>query len=288
MSPLSSTLCYSAFFILFLFVHFTETANLDTKHPAKGLLKVRLDYGLATQPVRGEDEGEGSHRWVFSSYLEFKDPVSSITDSQLRMMAQNAHKEMEIDMMQYDPEDKDGQFAILPTVMTILAFDNKIILASSQRGRSGFINEWPQSPVKLSLDRCSVFWRERALANPTTYSNPYSWHRNKAKCGEVNSFHLYYMTNDRPIPDLSPKMRVTSVRKQGRDYKIVPPCGQNKNGVDSKDEWGCNLLVPDQKVKYISDDVAAKGYGLNKIAGGVQRKGQIQMCTRNHIIWDGE
>ncbi|KNB00317.1 hypothetical protein FOXG_03917 [Fusarium oxysporum f. sp. lycopersici 4287] len=96
------------------------------------------------------------------------------------------------------------------------------------------------------------------------------------------------MTNDRPIPDLSPKMRVTSVRKQGRDYKIVPPCGQNKNGVDSKDEWGCNLLVPDQKVKYISDDVAAKGYGLNKIAGGVQRKGQIQMCTRNHIIWDGE
>ncbi|ENH67881.1 hypothetical protein FOC1_g10005307 [Fusarium oxysporum f. sp. cubense race 1] len=177
------------------------------------------------------------------------------------MMAQNAHKEMEIDMMQYDPEDKDGQFAILPTVMTILAFDNKIILASSQRGRSGFINEWPQSPVKLSLDRCSVFWRERALANPTTYSNPYSWHRNKAKCGEVNSFHLYYMTNDRPIPDLSPKMR---------------------------DEWGCNLLVPDQKVKYISDDVAAKGYGLNKIAGGVQRKGQIQMCTRNHIIWDGE
>ncbi|KAJ4121770.1 hypothetical protein NW765_004595 [Fusarium oxysporum] len=98
----------------------------NTKHPAKGLLKVRLDYGLATQPVHGEDEGEGSHRWVFSSYLEFKDPVSSITDSQLLMMAQNAHKEMEIDMMQYDPEDKDGQFAILPTVMTILAFDKKL------------------------------------------------------------------------------------------------------------------------------------------------------------------
>ncbi|CZR38197.1 hypothetical protein FPRO06_07231 [Fusarium proliferatum] len=286
MSPLSSTLCYSAFFILFLFVHLTETANLETKHPPKGLLKVRLDYGLATQPVRGEDE-EGSHRWVWSSYLEFKDPVSSITDSQIRMMAQNAHKEMEIDMMQYDPEDQDGQFAILPTVMTILAFDNKIILASSQRGRSGFINEWPQSPVKLSLDRCSVFWRERALANPD-YSNPYSWHRNKAKCGEVNAFHLYYMTNDQPIPDLNPKMRVTSVRKQGKNYVIVPPCGQNKNGVDSKTEWGCNLLVPDQKVKYINDDVAPAGYGLKKIAGGVQRQGQIQMCTRNRIIWDGE
>lgn len=55
-----------------------------------------------------------------------------------------------------------------------------------------------------------------------------------------------------------------------------------------QDFWGCNLLVRDQDVHYIGQGEKALPFALHKIAGGVQRKGQIQMCTRNHIIWDGE
>ncbi|KAJ3547614.1 hypothetical protein NM208_g1428 [Fusarium decemcellulare] len=282
-------LCYLVFLLLFLFVHILEAANLDTKHPAQGALKVRLDYGLATQST---SPNEASHRWVYSSYLVFNEPVSSITDGQLRLIAENAHKEMEADMKQYEPRDKDDldQWVMQPSVMTIMAFDNKIILSSSQRGRSGFLNSWPDSPVRLALDRCSTLWRDRLSADPNNGANPDETHKNQAKCGEVNGFHQYYMTHDTPIYDLNPKARVTSVlksRKTGK-YFIVPPCGEQMDGSDSKTEWGCNLLVDDQKVDYIPNSVPRKGYGLHKIAGGVQKKGQIQMCTKNNVVWEDE
>ncbi|KIL85503.1 hypothetical protein FAVG1_11461 [Fusarium avenaceum] len=274
----------SALLFLSIFVYTLHAANLDVKHPAKGKLGVRLDYGLATQST---DPRDSEHRWVYTSYLEFKEPVSSITDGQLRMMAQLAHKEIEADMLQYDPQNDDGG-PLLPSVMTIVAFDNKIILSSSQKGRSGFINEWPDSPVRLALDRCSALWRDRVIANPKTHQNPDSYHKNQAKCGEVNAFHQYYMTNDKPIPDLAPKARVTTVIKQGKSYAIIPACGTERNGKDSKTFWGCNLLVSDQHVSYIGNEQKAQGFGLHKIAGGVERKGQIQMCTKNRIIWDDE
>ncbi|KAF4982275.1 hypothetical protein FZEAL_2061 [Fusarium zealandicum] len=148
-------------------------ANLETKLPAQGALKVRLDYGLATQATSPR---ETQHRWVYSSYLVFNEPVSSITDGQLRMIAQTAHKEM---------------LNMAPSVMTIMAFDNKIILSSSQKGRSEFINSWPDSPVKLSLDRCSSLWRERVNADSNNSANSEQYHKNSAKCGEVNGFFKY-------------------------------------------------------------------------------------------------
>ena len=43
-----------------------------------------------------------------------------------------------------------------------------------------------------------------------------------------------------------------------------------------------------QDVHYIGQGEKATPFSLRKIAGGVQKKGQIQMCTRNRIIWDGE
>ncbi|RGP63752.1 hypothetical protein FSPOR_8358 [Fusarium sporotrichioides] len=274
----------SALLFLSIFAFTLNAANLDVKYPAKGPLKVRLDYGLATQSTSPRDS---DHRWVYSSYLEFKEPVSSISDGQLRMMAQLAHREMEADMLQYNRQN-DKRVPILPSVMTIVAFDNKIILSSSQKGRNGFINEWPDSPVRLALDRCSALWRDRVIANPNTHQNPDSYHTNQAKCGEVNAFHQYYMTNDKPISDLTPKARVTTVKKRANGYAIIPACGTEENGEDSKTFWGCNLLVSDQDVAYIGNEQQARGYGLHKIAGGVERIGQIQMCSRNRIIWDDE
>ncbi|KAF4464697.1 hypothetical protein FALBO_8467 [Fusarium albosuccineum] len=278
-------LCYLPFLLLFLFVHILEAANLNTKHPAQGALKVRLDYGLATQSTSSR---ESAHRWVYSSYLVFNEPVSSITDGQLIMMARNAHREMEADMNQYEPHrtGRPGKLAIEPSVMTIMAFDNKIILSSSQKGHSGFLNAWPDSPVRLALDRCSALWRDRVAGDND--ADPNETHKNEAKCGEVNAFFQYYMTHDTPISDLNPTPRVTTVLKaQSGDLLVIPPCGTKKDGTDSRTEWGCNLLVRDQKANYISGDTRAQGYGLHKIAGGVQRIGQIQMCTANSVIWEG-
>ncbi|KAG9501651.1 hypothetical protein J7337_007342 [Fusarium musae] len=293
MALLLGTSYVSLLFILLFFCQFLEAIDLSVKHPAGGQLKIRLDYGLATQPLRGVPESrrqESQHRYLWSSYLVFNEPVSSITDGQLRMMAQVAHKEMETDMQKYKPGVflQGGRPKYLPSVMTIVAFENEIIFSSSQKGMDGFLNDWPQSPVKLALDRCSALWRDRVINDPSSNANPAAGHKNKAKCGEVNSFHQYYMTHTTPISEVDPKVRVTTVLKVGRDYKILAPCGTDKNGQDEKEFWGCNLLVRDQNVHYIGEDEIAKGFALHKIAGGVRRTGQIQMCTRNHIIWDDE
>ncbi|KAI6762374.1 hypothetical protein HG530_008354 [Fusarium avenaceum] len=285
MSSLLCALRLVAFFVLSLFGHTIQAADLSTRHPPKGELKVRLDYGLATQ---SKSPIEQMHKWVYSSYLVFNEPVSSITDGQLKMMAINAYREMEAEILQYKPRrpPRGSKPAILPGVITIMAFDDKIILSSSQKGNTGFISAWPDSPVSLSLDRCSALWKESVLADPTNNAEPIQEHRTGAKCGEVTAFHQYYMTHDQPISDLSPKARVTTVFKFRKDtYRVIPPCGTDREGKASKEEWGCNLLVPDQNVDYLGD-IEEEQYELGKIAGGVMKFGQISMCTENRILWD--
>ncbi|KAI3588013.1 hypothetical protein IWW34DRAFT_876531 [Fusarium oxysporum f. sp. albedinis] len=294
MARLLGAFYLSLLFILLLLSQFLDAIDLSVKHPAQGQPRVRLDSGLATQPIPGvaeSDRREDQHRYLWSSYLVFNEPVSSITDGQLGMIAQVAHQEMEKDMRQYKP----GFFVkgttkpvYLPSVMTIVAFGNEIIFSSSQKGQDGFINEWPQSPVKLALDRCSALWRDRVVNDPGSNADPAAGHENKAKCGEVNSFHQYYMTHTTPISEVDPKVRVTIVVRGNKGFSILAPCGTANNGEDEKDLWGCSLLARDKDVYYIGQGEKALPFALHKIAGGVQRKGQIQMCTRNHIIWDGE
>ncbi|KAF5576651.1 hypothetical protein FPANT_10827 [Fusarium pseudoanthophilum] len=294
MTPFLGTLYLCSLFILLLFSQCLDAIDLSVKKSPPGPLKVRLDYGLATQTIPGVSENkrrESQHRYLFSSYLVFNEPVSSITDGQLRQIAQVAHGEMEKDMQQYEPTvlvKGSGKPAYLPSVMTIVAFGNEIILSSSQKGQDGFLNQWPESPVKLALDRCSALWRDHVVNDPDSTADPAAGHKNKAKCGEVNAFHQYYMTHTTSIPEVDPKVRVTTVVKGRQGYSILAPCGTADNGEDEKEFWGCNLLVRDQDVHYIGQEVKAAPFALRKIAGGVQKKGQIQMCTRNNIIWDGE
>ncbi|KAF4339290.1 hypothetical protein FBEOM_6826 [Fusarium beomiforme] len=296
MAPQLATFYTSFLFLLLFFSQFLEAIDLSSRRPAQGQLQVRLDYALAIQPLQGQSEEtrkESQRRYLWSSYIVFNEPVSSITKGQLRMIAEEGYKEMEEDFQQYKPRNKvrgSNKPVYLPGVMTIVAFDNKIILSSSQKGLDGFLDDWPESPVKLALDRCSSVWRERVANDPSRDADPDATHKNKAKCGEVNSFHQYYMTHSTPISELRPKARVTTVAKafRGPGYPILAPCGTARNGEDEKTFWGCNLLVRDQDVDYIGKTQDAEEFELDKIAGGVQRIGQIQMCTRNHIIWDGE
>ncbi|WAO88892.1 Hypothetical protein NCS54_00625900 [Fusarium falciforme] len=135
--------------LLLAFSQFLEAVDFSRPRQPKGDLKVRLDYALATDGGRTKrDKREGPHKWVFSTYLVFNEPVSSITSGQLRQIASDAIDEMSEDIMQYKPEDDDrtGRPRRLPGVMTIMAFDNEIILASSQKGSVAFLSRYPDNP----------------------------------------------------------------------------------------------------------------------------------------------
>ena len=224
MTLLKRPLCFLVFLLLFLFGHVLEAANLERRLPPQGELRVRLDYTLATHETASE---EALHRWVWSSYIVFNGPVSSITKGQLRSIAQDAHAEMIADMGQYKPRKKG---VVRPSVMTIVAFDNKIILSSSQKGWSGFLNDWPDSPVNLALDRCSSVWRDRANTDPEVTGNPDLLHRNQAKCGEVNAFFQYYMTHSTPLSELDPKARVTTVIVRVANTRFIHLVVKTKTG----------------------------------------------------------
>ena len=222
MSPSRSVSRLTTLILFFLFSFVLNAADLSLRHEPQGDLEVRLDYALAKPGARLE----GSHRWVYSSYLTFNEDVSSITDGQLKKIAMDAFQEMEAEVKQYkpDPPAENGKLAILPGVMTIMAFDKEIILASSQKGRSGFIDHYSDSPVKEALDLCRTLWRETIA--PANGANAELDHKNQRKCGEISAFHQYYQIHNKKIGDLDPKSRVTSIYRS-RGLHIIPPCGGN-------------------------------------------------------------
>ena len=77
--------------------------------------------------------------------------------------------------------------------MSILAWDNEIILASSQKNVSCFIYEHTDSPLLESLQLCQEIWREDAPSHSDKR------HRQSGNCGEVFAAQLYYSSNDTPL-----------------------------------------------------------------------------------------
>ncbi|EEU39833.1 uncharacterized protein NECHADRAFT_79715 [Fusarium vanettenii 77-13-4] len=253
--------------LLLAFSHFLEAADFSRNRQPKGDLKVRLDYALATNGGRNKRlKSETAHKWVFSTYLVFNEPVSSITSGQLKQIAFDAFDEMAEDIMQYDPENeaRTGRPRRLPGVMTIMAFDNEIILASSQKGSVAFLSRYPDNPVSQTLDLCQTAWRDQVLSQePENEQKATQDHFRQRKCGEVSTFFQYYQIHDKKIADLAPKAR---------------------------DVWGCNLLVKHANidVDYFQNDVQEEPYDLDEIAGGIKKIGQIQMhpCNDNEkVLW---
>ncbi|CAM1510070.1 Fc.00g004050.m01.CDS01 [Cosmosporella sp. VM-42] len=187
--------------LLFAFSHVLNAANLKERFDPPGHLGVRLDYELATQKTTRID---ANHRWLWSSHLKFKEEVKSITSGQLTKIAIDAYKEMEADFKQYEIQ---GDEALLPDVMSILAFGTEIILASSQKGAGALIDRFPDSPVRQNLELCKIVWRDYGTG--TEQAN-----KNKGKCGEVMTFHQYYRTHPQePLLDLKDRARATTVRR---------------------------------------------------------------------------
>ncbi|KAH6680100.1 hypothetical protein F5X68DRAFT_234617 [Plectosphaerella plurivora] len=260
-----------------------EAADLRNRKAPQGALGVRLDHHFALNNRKNKQEADYRYRWLFSTYLVFKESVENVSPAQLQQMAIDAHAEMQEDILQYNPEfDENGKPVNLPTVITILAFDNKIILSSSQRGASGFINGLPDSPVKEALDICQAAFASGAYASkrpPPAGQTPD--HRFSRKCGEIFAFHQYYQMGNEDMTTREPKARVLAVGnvEWRRAAQYMDPCGTN-----IKTKWGCDITVPEVGAVVLGNEGTAP-YDLNEIAGGIDGIGQIQSCRKNFVLW---
>lgn len=211
----SRTFSSLAIGILLAFSHVLDASNLNEKLEPKGQLGVRLDYELATLRTSQKDS---NHNWMWSSHLTFNEEVKTITAGQLTKIAVDAYKEMEADFMRYDISD---DFTLLPGVMSILAFDKEIILASSQKGLGALIDRYQESAVYKDLELCKIIWRDYGTGTEIE-------HDHKGKCGEVMTLHQYYRTHpETPLYDLTDRARATTVRKlRNGNYAPMLPCGR--------------------------------------------------------------
>jgi hypothetical protein len=109
---------------------------------------MRLNYTLATRwPQALSNTGKQVRRsFMWSSHLKFSKPVSEISDAQLWQMAHDLYAEMVQDMTQYSIGEGNQ-----PIGMSVLAFGNEIILASSEKGQHPFACEYPESNVRKTL-----------------------------------------------------------------------------------------------------------------------------------------
>lgn len=149
------------FFILVPILSFViGDPNLDRPLKPLGPLGVRLDYSFATAwpPDRTVLTGRN---YLWSSHLTFAKSVDSITDGQLWQLARDAFNEMPPDRIQYGI-GKKWQAG----VMTVLAFGNEIIFASSTKGSSSYTYEYHNTPVLQDLQLCQVIWRDCAWLTP--------------------------------------------------------------------------------------------------------------------------
>ncbi|RYP12543.1 hypothetical protein DL765_007245 [Monosporascus sp. GIB2] len=254
----------------------------------KGPLGVALDYSLATSWPEPRDAKDSSvaRNWVWTSHLQFKNPVSAITDRQLWQIARDALDEVHVDMKLYKIGRKHR-----PSAMSVLAWGNEIILASSQRGRSSFSYGYRGTPVLETLELCQITWREDGPGGGETDKE----HRNEGKCGELMAAHLYY-SQDATVTLAQRNARIGTVVEQSDGLKNTDPCGQPENVSKNrrpppkvefterdltyrKDNLGCNLFVKREGLMVLDEELAPEPYDLSTLAGGVVVSNQIQLCA---------
>lgn len=198
-----------------------DAYDVSQEKPALGPLGVTLDYPLAIAFPDFQDPNNANvpRNWAWSSHFEFAQPVSTITDGQLWSMALDAYKEMVADAKQYGVGNRNR-----PGAMSVLAFGNELIFASSQKGRTSFSYTYANTPVLHSLRLC------QAVVGPGEGQE----HKNGGSCGEVMAVQLYYTRH--PTPPLSSLgARIATIVLQNvRGGPVAPlpavPCGDFTNG----------------------------------------------------------
>lgn len=194
--------------------------DISTPLRPLGPLGVTLDYSLATAWPLDQEPSTGRERprnWMWSSHLTFGQSVDAITDAQLWQIAIDAHGEMRADLAQYGIGKKN-----MPTVMTVMAYNDEIILASSQKGQVSFSYQYKNTRVLESLQLCQAVW---AGAADTHTDQP---HRNKGSCGEVMAAQLYYSVTENHLSQFNPRVGSVAIDKSlpaGSPPVPLAPCG---------------------------------------------------------------
>ena len=105
-----------------------------------------------------------------------------------------------------------------PKALTLLAYDDKIILASSQIGPS-FSYAFMDSPVLISLELCEQVWRDNGPGVPDVNDGK---QRREGKCAEIMELHLYYTLNDWGTAPLSRRNARIATVTRGPTGEIQP------------------------------------------------------------------
>ncbi|KAK4220603.1 hypothetical protein QBC38DRAFT_526015 [Podospora fimiseda] len=246
-----------------------------------GRLKVTLDHNFALSrtwqrpptPLPPPAEGEGPtvpetrddrYNIVYSSHLTFSTPVAQLfNDGQLWEMAYEAYQEMMDSAVQYHINVKK----LRPGAMSVMAWGNQIILASSQKGESFTYDSAIETPVLQDLRLCQA---SSALNGE---------HRTRGSCGEEMAAHLYYILNPNgpKISELKPQAVIgtwvwsaSSKLPYHQPWKTLP-CGNSQN-------WGCNYFTGSgnggQNFRVLENSVISRPYTLpNDVVID-----QIQLC----------
>jgi len=211
------------------------TFNYETTPlPPIGPLQVRLDFDLARywpEIIPGKGQDPVSRNFVWSSHIVLNGPVSTFTDGQLWRIGLDAWHEVGPDMDQYGI--RRGR-KTAPQAMTILAFDNEIILASSQKGKQSFTYAGPESPVLPALNACQLMSAEKTGDDRT--------HKNGGSCGEQMAAHIFYRLY--PGQDLASRNAVVGTwwgkdREETTDPVQRDPCGI----ADTVSQGPCPLIL---------------------------------------------
>ena len=192
-----------------------------------GPLRVTLDYGLATTWPNPQDVHINTvqRNWQYSSHIVFSSRVGDsdesnppISDGQLWQIARDAVDEMIRDRTHYGTS-----YRAQPSAMTILAWGNEIILASSMKGAGSFSYDFlgGETPVGRSLQQCQIVWRDISLPD----KDKAQMHNNNGNCAEPMAVHLYYKNNRVNLPDQ--KARIGTWVNGINGWTKTDPCGSN-------------------------------------------------------------
>ncbi|KAJ3549756.1 hypothetical protein NM208_g347 [Fusarium decemcellulare] len=219
-------------------------------------LGVKVDYAFAAQDLGGGNLG--SHYWMASSFLTFAEGTT-LSDGQILKLAIDAWGEI-------DPAfDAYNALVVTPTVMTAMAFDNKVILVTSQRGFRSYSYKAAEATeeVSIALEKC---YKRARSTQPEGTPEKELKHINEAMCGEVMAAHLYYKRNKTPLNEK--EARAVTVWTTDEVTKWKKPCPQDDDGK----RWGCTQFGETAGINFIAEATTEEDYPE------IVEIDQIRMC----------
>ncbi|RMJ16025.1 hypothetical protein BHE90_008711 [Fusarium euwallaceae] len=249
----------------------------ETEPQVSGNLQVKVDWPLVANkwPNQSPSVSSLSHHWVTTSHI--KSIHTTLSDGQLLQLAIDAYGEM-VDAIKAYGASQD----VRPSAMTALAFDDEVILASSQKGYGSYSFDLEHTPVYSVLKLCQL-----AKVTSETVGKLGG---NQAMCGQVTALQLYHRQYPSRKDFKGRNARIVTVSSQEStegnkngnkvgQVKWVGTCPQPASQGGPMADWGCDEALGLQHVRKIaSPETRGRKYVAQPydIKGAV--KGQIRLC----------